>query len=180
MYFLCRKSFKVGYHVANRDNGCTVSTILSFSSLSISIFCRVTEQIAQDYNNEQIVKLFGKQVEKLGERKAEVLKETLVQKTQLQQRMDQFREQNKNMQAKLDQSIDSMEARFDDMSNVVEYDAERLEKKYLNTTTMKKGDIPCLTERTSIAACYTDKKDSAACDSFIQALEECVSNTIRK
>jgi hypothetical protein len=94
--------------------------------------------------------------------------------------MDQFREQNKSIQAKLDQSIDSLEDRFADMSNVVGYDAERLEKKYLNATTMKKGDIPCLTERTSMATCYTDKKDSDACDSFIQALEECVSNTIRK
>jgi cell shape-determining protein MreC len=153
---------------------------LSFSYLSISLFYGITEVIAQDYNNEQIVKLFGKQVEKLGERKVEVLKETLAQKTQLQQRMDQFREQNKNLQAELDQTIDSMEARFADMSNVVEYDAERLEKKYLNTSTMKKGDIPCLTERTSIVACYAGKKDSAACDSFIQALEECVSNTIRE
>jgi hypothetical protein len=177
--FLCRKSFKVGYILLQIETT-DVSTILS-SHLYPSLFIyRITEQIALDYNNEQIVKLFGKQVEKLGERKAEVLKETLAQKTQLQQRMDQFREQNKNIQAKLDQSIDSMEARFADMSNVVEYDAERLEKKYLNTTTVKMGDIPCLTERTSITACYTDKKDSTACDSFIQALEECVSNTIRK
>jgi hypothetical protein len=28
----------------------------------------------REYNNEQVIKLFGKQIEKIGERKAEVLK----------------------------------------------------------------------------------------------------------
>jgi predicted phage gp36 major capsid-like protein len=136
--------------------------------------------MAQEYNNEQVVKLFGKQMEKLGERKVEILKDAVEHKNQLQQHMDSFREKNKNIQQELDQTIESYEDRFTDTANVVEYDAARLEKKYLDGKTLQtsKSEIPCFTERASVASCYSQNKETTGCDSFIEALTECASKTI--
>jgi hypothetical protein len=140
---------------------------------------RISEQMAQEYNNEQIVKLFGKQMDKLGERKAELLKEKVEQRAQIASRMEQFRSQNKKTQEQLDQSIESSEDKFTDTVNVLEYDASRLEKKYLHGKFMHASEIPCLSERSDIATCYrTNKSESGACDAFVEALAECASNTI--
>jgi hypothetical protein len=138
-----------------------------------------SEQMAQEYNNEQVLKLFGKQMEKLGERKAENLKGAVEQKTKMKQHMEQFREQNKQIHQQLDQAIESFEDRFTDTANVVEYDAARLEKKYLDDLQTSKSDIPCFAERSSMAKCYTqNQNDPAVCDSFIEALTACANKTI--
>ena len=95
--------------------------------------------------------------------------------------MDQFREQNKKVQQQLDQAIQSFEDRFTDTANVLEYDAERLEKKYLGGKTLQtsKSEIPCFAERANMVTCYTqNKKDPMVCDSFIQALTECANTTV--
>lgn len=137
--------------------------------------------MAQEYNNEQIVKMFGKQMEKIGEKRSEMLKATLEQKATLQRQMEQFREQNKSLQQQLDQSIESLEDRFTDTANAVEFDAERLEKSYLGTKSLSasKKDIPCFSERSNIAACFTDnKKQPLVCDPFIEALTECANKVI--
>ena len=137
--------------------------------------------MAQEYNNEQIVKMFGKQMEKIGEKKSEILKETLEQKATLQRQMEQFREQNKSLQTQLDQKIESSEDRFTDTANVVEFDAERLEKSYLTNTSLQasKKEIPCFSERANIAACYNDnKKQPLVCDPFIEALADCANKVI--
>ena len=138
-----------------------------------------TEKIANDFNNEQIVKLYGKQMEKIAGKKAELLQEKVAQKTRLQQQMEQFRQQNDQVQEQLDQSIDEMENKMTDISNVVEYDADRLGKKYHGAPGSKgKAEVPCLAERTNIATCMAGKQKS--CDFFINALEDCVGQTIRK
>ena len=126
------------------------------------------------------MKLFGKQVEKLGQRKAERLKETVALRAQLEQHMGQFREQNKQVQAQLDQSIDTMEARLADLINVVQYDANRLETKFLKHGIAKDEKVACLIERTDISRCYSQTKNANACDPFFRALELCVSKTIAK
>jgi hypothetical protein len=134
----------------------------------------VSERMAQEFNNEQIAKLFGKQMEKLGERRAETIKAHVQQRTELEEHMGKFREQNNQIQQQLDQKIESIEDRFTDMANVVEYDVTRLDKKYLGG---KKQDsqIVCLDERVNVATCY---KESGNCDSFIEALSECASKSI--
>ena len=73
--------------------------------------------MAQDYNNEQIVKLFGKQMEKLGERRAALLKEKVEQRTIIEQRMEQFRAKNKQLQEQLDQAIEASEDKFTDTAS---------------------------------------------------------------
>lgn len=135
--------------------------------------------MAQEYNNDQIVKLFGKQMEKLGERKAELLKQKVEQRTLLEQRMEQVRVQNKKVQEQLDQTIEGYEDRFADTVNILEYDANRLEKKYLQGKFLHASEIPCLTERSDIATCYKSHKSATGvCDAFVEALAECASKTI--
>jgi hypothetical protein len=135
--------------------------------------------MAHEYNNEQIVKLFGKQMEKLGERKAELLKEKVEQRAQIESHMEQFRSQNKKVQEQLDQTIESHEDKFTDTVNVLEFDASRLEKKYLHGKFMHASEIPCLAERSDIATCYkTNVSKAGACDAFVEALAECASKTI--
>lgn len=135
--------------------------------------------MAQDYNNEQIVKLFGKQMEKLGEKRAAMLKEKVEQKTIIQQRMEQFQAQNKALQEKLDQAIEKAEDTFTDTASALQYDTERLGKKYLSEKKVTPSSISCLTERADISACYkTHKGESIVCDAFVEALSDCANKSI--
>ena len=120
-------------------------------------------------------------MEKIGERKAEMVAAAVEQKTKLQQHMEQFREQNSKLQQQLDQSIESFEDRFTDAANVLEYDTKRLEKKYLDGKSVQKSKsyIPCFTERANMTTCYNqNKKDPMACESFIEALTECANKAV--
>mmetsp|Transcript_44299 Transcript_44299/g.128089 ORF Transcript_44299/g.128089 Transcript_44299/m.128089 type:complete len:164 (-) Transcript_44299:33-524(-) len=144
-----------------------------------SLSDELQEQMAKEYNNEQIVKLFGKQMEKLSERKGELLKEKVEQRTAIEQRMEKFRAQNKKVQEQLDQAIESYEDKFADTASALEYDAARLEKKYLKGNRVDTPEIPCLAERSDIAACYKTYKGSpGACDALVEALTECASKKI--
>lgn len=135
--------------------------------------------MAQDYNNEQIVKLFGKQMERLGERKAVMLQAKVEERAQLELHMKQFREQNEKIQAQLDQSIESFEDKFTDSANAIEYDAARLEKNYLKGKYLHSSTIPCLSERADIASCYkANGKSPGACEVFVEALTACANKTI--
>ena len=135
--------------------------------------------MAQDYNKEQIVKLFGKQMEKLGERRAALLQEKVEQRTVVEHRMEHFRTQNKQLQEKLDQAIESSEDKFTDTASALEYDAARLEKKYIKDKMLNYSAISCLAERSDITSCFkAHQGNPAACDSFVEALSECASKTI--
>ena len=134
----------------------------------------------KEYNNEQIVKLFGKQMEKIGERKAEMIQGRLEEKTKIKQHLEQFREHNGQIQKQLDEAIEKYEDQFTDTANVVEYDSTRLEKKYLgNSLKLSKEQTPCFSERSKMAACYDQNKTNPlACDSFMAALSKCTDKTI--
>jgi hypothetical protein len=151
------------------------------------------QQMALQFQNEQVVKLFGKQMEKIGERKAGAYKEAMEQKANLQKKMEEFRKQNENIQDTLNATIEGYEDKFTDASNIVEYDISRLEKKYLNTNSSSSSTnnssllskIPCFVEQTEIATCLkNDKKkfkdDPFVCDMFIRALNDCTQKTITK
>eukprot|EP00934_Nitzschia_sp_Nitz4_P001320 Nitzschia sp. Nitz4//scaffold8_size234185//220656//221290//NITZ4_001306-RA/size234185-processed-gene-0.137-mRNA-1//1//CDS//3329559953//1320//frame0 len=147
---------------------------------AFSLSEELQEQMAQEYNNEQIVKLFGKQMEKLGERKAGMLKSKVEERAMLQQHMEQFRAQNQQVQQQLDTAIESLEDRFTDSANILEYDAARLEKRYLNGKYLKTIDIPCLHERQAIASCYETNQsgDPSICNALIESLTDCTTKTI--
>mmetsp|Transcript_11208 Transcript_11208/g.12921 ORF Transcript_11208/g.12921 Transcript_11208/m.12921 type:complete len:188 (+) Transcript_11208:53-616(+) len=144
------------------------------------------EQMALQFQNEQVVKLFGKQIEKIGERKAIAYKEAMVQKANLQQKMVEFRKQNEKTQEKLNATIEGYEDKFTDVSNIVEYDISRLEKTYLfNSSSSSPSNnslkIPCFVEQTDIATCLQKNKlkdDLFICDVFITALKDCTYQTI--
>jgi hypothetical protein len=96
--------------------------------------------------------------------------------------MDQFRSQNSLVQKQLDEKIEQLEDKFTDTANVLEYDMERLTKKYLNGDGSKQKQqmiIPCLTERSDIATCYQQhKSDPAKCSVFVRELVKCTEKTI--
>lgn len=139
-------------------------------------------QLAQDFHHDQIIKLFGEQMEKIGERRASILQGALEQRTKLQQHMEEFRGRNNSFQQQLDQAIESLEDKFTDSSNVLDYEMSRLEQKYLGNTPYKSAaKLPCLLERADIAMCYNQHKDDPmACDAFVQALTSCAEKTITK
>jgi hypothetical protein len=157
------------------------------------------QQMALQFQNEQVVKLFGKQMEKISERKAGAYKEAMEQKANLQKKMEEFRKQNEKIQDTLNSTIEGYEDKFTDASKIVEYDISRLEKKYLNNSNSSSSStndssgsnssllskIPCFVEQTEIATCLkNDKKkfkdDPFVCDIFIRALNDCTQKTITK
>ena len=103
------------------------------------------EQMALEFQNEQVVKMFGKQMEKIGEQKASNYKEAVEQKAVLERKMNEFRQQNATVQDRLNAAIEGFEDKFTDGSNVLEYDISRLEKQYLGVP----DGVPCL-----FLACY--------------------------
>ena len=136
----------------------------------------------QDFNNEQIKNMFGKQVNSMEQKKLEALQQSHAERAALSLRMEQFREQNKQVQSNLDHTIESLEDKFTDSVNVVEYDAQRLESEYLSggkTIFKNKAEIPCLSVRSSVAACLREHTNNVkACDSAIEALEDCAGTAI--
>lgn len=137
------------------------------------------QQLAQDFHNDQIVKLFGKQMEKIGERKAAVLQGTLEQRATLQQHMNSFRERNAQVQQKLDTTIEGLEDRFSDASTSIDYDVSRMEQKYLGASSESSNMVACFVERSDIATCYQQNKTNPrACDAFVQALTKCTEKTV--
>jgi hypothetical protein len=144
-----------------------------------SLSAEMQEQLAQDFHNEQIVKLFGKQMEKIGERRAAILQGSLEQRATLQQHMTAFRERDAQIQQKLDAAIEGLEDRFSDAATSVDYDRSRLEQKYLGASTGPSEKVACFVERSDIATCYQQNKtDVRACDPFVQALTKCTEKTV--
>ncbi|CAJ1931614.1 unnamed protein product [Cylindrotheca closterium] len=137
------------------------------------------EQMIKEYNDEQVVKLFGKQIERLGEQKATLVKETVEQRGILKQHMNAFREQNEEIQKKLDQDAEQFEDRFSDIANVVDYDSERLEKKFLTKGDLKHSlsTTPCSTERANVAMCL-QHRNTSACNEFIELFSTCSNKSI--
>ena len=130
-------------------------------------------------------------MEKIGERKTAAYKEAVEQSATLEKKMNEYRQQNKEVQDKLNSTIEAFEDKFTDTSNVVEYDISRLEKKYINasssstTTNNNNSRIPCFVEQIDITSCLNNKNkseklkdDPFACDVFIQALTDCTDKTI--
>ena len=140
----------------------------------------VIAKIVRDFNNEQIKKMFGKQVNAMEENKFNRLRGSREERAALATKMDQWREQNSQVQKNLDQTVESLEDRFADLVNIVEYDAKRLESEHLGGKSIgsKEKDLPCLKVRTDVAACLAEGKDIRACEPFVQALEDCATSTI--
>lgn len=152
---------------------------------AFSLSSKMQQQLAQDFHNEQILKLFGKQIEQIGERKSKILEASLQQRVQLEQRMQQFRQHNQQVQSKLDATLEGLEDKFTDTSNAVEYDMERLEKQYLKGNNRAMAPMSyCGEERSGIVECFRSQKlngNSATnnnCDAFVKALTKCTESTV--
>ncbi|KAG7345771.1 hypothetical protein IV203_033302 [Nitzschia inconspicua] len=151
-----------------------------------SLSAKMQQQLAQEFHNEQIIKLFGKQIEAIGERRAQILESSLEQRAQLEQKLTAFRQQNQKVQAKLDATLEGLEDKFTDTANAVEYDIERLEQQYLGGRHKVMAPMTyCGQERLDIVACYTQQSSNnnnnanpLACDAFVKALTKCTEKTV--
>lgn len=138
------------------------------------------DQMIKEYNDEQVVKLFGKQIERLGEQKSTLVKETVEQRAILKQRMSAFRENDEKSQNKLDQAAEQLEDHFSDIVNVVQYDSVRLERKFLPKGDLKESlsNTPwCSAERANVVACFQNQNPSA-CKEFIDIFSACSNKSI--
>jgi hypothetical protein len=149
-----------------------------------SLSSQMQQQLAQDFHKEQIVKLFGKQIEQMGERKAVLLQQSLEQRVQLQEKMNAIRQHNQQLQSKLDATLEALEDKFTDIATAVDYDLDRLEKQYLGLKpTITAPMTYCGQQRSDIVACYQSSianqwRDPLACDAFVKELAKCTENTI--
>ena len=109
------------------DDGGSEEKPGSFFTLSESL----QEEMALEFQNEQVVKMFGKQMEKISDQKPAAYKEAVEQKARLEMKLKEFRQQNKQVQERLNAAIEGFEDKFTDATNVLEYDIARLEKQYL-------------------------------------------------
>ena len=82
-------------------------------------------QMSLEFQNEQVVKMFGKQMEKIGEKKNAAYKEAVEQQAVLERKMNEFRQQNGKVQDQLNATIEGFEDKFTDGSNILEYDIAR-------------------------------------------------------
>ena len=90
--------------------------------------------------------------------------------------------------AQVESSIDAMQAKFTDQSVALDYDADRLLKKYGFWTEQTYDDVekeskplPCLGPRAHWIDCQKKYgSDNRPCNFYVQALEECVRQTIGK
>ena len=142
-----------------------------------SLSAGLQERMAQEFNNEQIANLFGSQMQKLAERNVQQKSQIVAEKTQLEEHMTKFREQNSQRQQGLDQTIEGIEDRFTDLSTGVEYDMSRLEKKYMSKNNKQGDQVLCLTERINVASCYKGG-GGGDCDKFIEQLSDCVEKSV--
>ena len=125
--------------------------------------------------------MFGKQVNSLEEAKNDRLRGSRDERAIVSQHLEQFRAKNNQVQKSLDSTIESLEDRFTDLGNVIEYDARRLEEEFLHGKSFQSnhGEMSCLKVRTNVAACFAGK-DISLCDALVQALENCTAATITK
>jgi hypothetical protein len=92
--------------------------------------------------------------------------------------------------ASLDQAIDEMNAKFSDEAIALEYDASKLLQKFQAPAilTVVYDDIdkdsrplPCLGQRAHWMDCQKKyAADSRPCNAYVEALEQCVKDTISK
>jgi hypothetical protein len=98
----------------------------------------------------------------------------------LQERQKRVTEVEKR-NAALDNRLDSLNAKFSDISVALEYDTARVQEKFgeQKTENLEKEVKHCLGERVHWMFCqqkYAD--DSRPCNAYLSALEKCVNKTI--
>jgi len=88
--------------------------------------------------------------------------------------------------AQVEASLDRMQAKFTDDSVALEYDADRLNKKFgfqqvHDDIDKESVPLPCLGPRAHWIDCQKKfAPDNRPCNFYVQALEECVRQTIGK
>jgi hypothetical protein len=100
-------------------------------------------------------------------------------KDQVEEELLKWRAQNNQIQTHLDDSIDSLNAKFNDLSVEMQFNTDKL----LNTIVPKddkktQAKDACVDVRTALVTCYNQVQDIRKCDDVVATLEQCVKNTI--
>lgn len=100
-------------------------------------------------------------------------------KEQVEEELLKWRAQNQKIQTYLDDSIDALNAKFNDCSVEMQFNTDKLLKRIQgdNKATRQAKDA-CVDIRTALVTCYNQVQDIRKCDDVVVTLEQCVKHAI--
>lgn len=100
-------------------------------------------------------------------------------KDQVEEELLKWRAQNNQIQTHLDDSIDSLNAKFNDLSVEMQFNTDKLLNTIVpNHDKKTQAKDACVDVRTALVTCYNQVQDIRKCDDVVATLEQCVKNTI--
>jgi len=100
---------------------------------------------------------------------------------QIQNELSQWRQHNEEVQSSLNNSLDSLNAKFADKEVELQFNVDQLEKRIGSVPVFgqEKGTGMCLDERTKLMNCYSNKSgDIRDCDDIVKAMERCTKKAV--
>ena len=150
--------------------------------MKIPIFTQL-EQVMLDFQSKILQQQWQQHQKQVLEKVTERLYKVQERKEKLQQEIQQWTKLNEKLQFELDSKIDEQTSKFSDLVHAVEYDTQRVEKKFIRPDTDdQKKKNPCLEQRVNLAACFKSnpKQNVVACDVYVNALDSCIEEIFVK
>ncbi|GFH48220.1 hypothetical protein CTEN210_04696 [Chaetoceros tenuissimus] len=100
---------------------------------------------------------------------------------QIQNELAQWRQHNEEVQSSLNNTLDSLNAKFADKEVELQFNVDQLEKRIGSVPVFgqEKGTGMCLDERTKLMNCYSNKSgDIRDCDDIVKAMERCTKKAV--
>ena len=164
---------------------CIIIVPILFSSF---LYLSSSADIIRDFQSKTLQEEWNKFGTSVIQRRNERL-QRLQTATAEQQQKRQAASAARHMRlSRVDAAVDSMQAKFADDAIALEYDASRLEKRFGFLAEQQYDDLkkdskplPCVGQRAHWIDCQKKYgEDSRPCNFYVQALEDCVRNTIGK
>jgi exonuclease VII large subunit len=99
----------------------------------------------------------------------------------LKERMQHIRQHHAQIQQRLDEKTEALQARFADVTVELQHDAARLREQHLSSSSKQPtGSQPgCVDVRTKLATCYEENvSNSKICDGYVEALNVCMQKRL--
>lgn len=112
-------------------------------------------------------------------RRNERLSKEVDRKVQVEEELMKWRAQNEQLQANLDDSMDTLKAKFNDLAVSMQYDTNKLVNSIGKSMNKKgKAQDSCVDIRSALVSCCKQVQDLRKCDAEVAALEQCVKNVV--
>jgi hypothetical protein len=99
-------------------------------------------------------------------------------KDQVEEELLKWRAQNHKIQTHLDDSIDSLNAKFNDLTVELEFNTNKLLRTIQGDNKKTQSKDACVDIRSALVTCYNQVQDMRKCDDVVVTLEQCVKNAI--